>query len=392
MKKRTARLEFEYMTHIENLKDILERGILSHNEVEKQGLKPLKISDPQIVGNRNDIKTPSGNSLWDYANVYFRARNAMLYRIVRNFKHSDIVIITVLPTITKLPNTFITNGNAASGSTQFFETPKLKEVLNSLKPEIEWEWWKKGDGSISKMMAECLVKDKIPTDHLKAIYVSNHETKEKIERKYESLLTSLDIQVISDPDLFYQSSTRSQINENFDIVDGDMIFSGMQTLTISVNTEGHMGKGLASRVRYQFPDVYVYYEDLCKKRILKMGQPNLFTRGENLIDAPNSVNNKEELTWFLLFPTKNNFRFKSDLKGIEKGLIWLKKNYLRLGIKSIALPALGCGLGWLSWKDVGPIMAKHLNEFKIPVRIYLPREKKIDDKYLTKEFLLGSQT
>ncbi len=391
MAKRTRTHEFQYMTHIDNLKDILENGILSHNEVKKRGLKPLRISDSEIVENRKIIKTPSGDSLWEYANVYFRVRNAMLFRTVHNFKPEDIVILTVLPTITSLPETFITTGNAATSSTEFFHPSKLKEVLESLKPEIEWEWWQKGDSSKSKMMAECLVKNNIPRNYFKAVYVSNHETKEKIEKEYGDLISSLEIHIIPDPDLFYQSSIREVINDNFYLVDGDMIFSGMQTLTVSVNTQGYMGKGLASRIKYQFPDVYVYYQDLCKKRILKMGKPNIYKREDALSDTLSIGNgNGDKPTWFLLFPTKTNFRFKSNLKGIEEGLIWLKNNYQELGIKSIALPTLGCGLGWLSWNDVGPIMAKHLNELKIPVRIYLPREKKINEKYLTKEFLLSS--
>ena len=52
-----------------------------------------------------------------------------------------------------------------------------------------------------------------------------------------------------------------------------MFFSKMQTLTISVNIVGVMGKGIASRARYQFPDVFVYYQDLCKRKELKMGTP-----------------------------------------------------------------------------------------------------------------------
>jgi hypothetical protein len=53
------------------------------------------------------------------------------------------------------------------------------------------------------------------------------------------------------------------------------------------------------------------------------------------------------MKWFLLFPTRRHWREKSDIGGIEKGLQWIRDNYRREGIQSLAIPALGCGLGGL---------------------------------------------
>ncbi len=57
-------------------------------------------------------------------------------------------------------------------------------------------------------------------------------------------------------------------------------------------------------------------------------------------------------------------------------------------MQSLAVPALGCGLGQLKWKDVGPIMCKYLL-LDIPVNIHLPLEGELPKGQLTKEFLLG---
>jgi O-acetyl-ADP-ribose deacetylase (regulator of RNase III) len=65
------------------------------------------------------------------------------------------------------------------------------------------------------------------------------------------------------------------------------------------------------------------------------------------------------------------------------------ENYKSEGIKSLALPALGCGLGNLEWKDVGPVMCSRLSKLEIPVVIYLPREREIPAEYLSAKFLLG---
>ena len=52
------------------------------------------------------------------------------------------------------------------------------------------------------------------------------------------------------------------------------------------------------------------------------------------------------------FPTKRHWRGKSRLGDIESGLLDLVSVIKRLGMRSIAIPPLGCGLGGLSWGDV----------------------------------------
>jgi hypothetical protein len=124
-----------------------------------------------------------------------------------------------------------------------------------------------------------------------------------------------------------------------------------------------------------------------------MGKPNLYKREVpydiELADDFNLSSTPEMEKWFLLFPTKKHWRENSDISGIEKGLLWLTTNYEVEGIKSIAIPALGCGLGNLSWSDVGPLMCHYLTRMKIPVSIYLPAEKKIPDAQLSESFLLS---
>ncbi|MBO1053197.1 MULTISPECIES: hypothetical protein [Nostocales] len=77
----------------------------------------------------------------------------------------------------------------------------------------------------------------------------------------------------------------------------------------------------------------------------------------------------------------------SEISGLV--LKWIQDNYKQQGIKSLAMSALGCGLGNLQWQDVGPLMCKFLKELDIQVCIYLPTDGKIADEFLTKEFLLS---
>ena len=127
-----------------------------------------------------------------------------------------------------------------------------------------------------------------------------------------------------------------------------------------------------------------------------MGRPFLIKRekslDDELADDPKSLSAPNDEKWFLLFPTKNDWRYMSDIKGIEEGLAWIRSNCTKENIRSLAIPALGCGLGGLDWKDVGPLMCSYLRDISIHVEIYLPLEKKIKEEFLKKEYLCQART
>jgi O-acetyl-ADP-ribose deacetylase (regulator of RNase III) len=381
-----------YITHIENLRSILSQGILSHRYVEDHDVKYKAIYDVEIVGNRKSKTTPDGRSLWEFANVYFQPRNPMLYRVAHEKGLDEIVVLGLYPRVLEIPGAYITNGNAANNATSFFGYKDGINAVTQIWGIINSEWWNSLDGSKRKIMAECLVPGIIPPDLIHTVYVASH----KVADAVRAMVSSRKLSIIPEPTMFFIPAKRYQITHNLSLAEGDMFFSNMQTLTVSVNTVGIMGKGLASRAKYQFPDVYVVYQDACRKKLLKMGKPYLYQReasfDDELIDEPGNLTTPNSIKWFLLFATKHHWRENSDIGGIEKGLRWLAVNYEAEGIKSIALPALGCGLGNLDWKDVGPMMCQHLAQLKIPVAIYLPRERQIPQEFLSGQYLLAGKT
>ena len=172
-----------------------------------------------------------------------------------------------------------------------------------------------------------------------------------------------------------------KINPHISLIEGNIFFSNLQTITITVNCVGVMGKGLALQAKHLVPDAYKYYQNLCKNNEMQMGIPIIYNKRTNFLKTSN-----DEYKMLLLFPTKQHWKMESKLIEIERGLRWLVDNYKKLGIKSLAVPALGCGNGGLDWRDVGPLMYKYFQKLDIPVEIYLP-EKNIPEKYLTEEFL-----
>lgn len=380
-----------YITHVENLPSILERGILPHAKVEELGIPFTPVYDGNIVSRRKGKATAAGKSLWEYANLYFQPRNPMLYRVIHEAKSKEqIAIIGVSPQLMNEPEVLVTDGNAANDPTQFYDVQDGRKILQSQWKILNNEWWNDEDGSKRKITAECLVPKVISPNCIHTLFVANHAAGERVRE----MIGSVKIPVVPEPHMFFQPRFSRRIGENISLIEGDMFFSNLQTLTISVNLQGVMGKGLASRAKYQFPDVYVIYQDACRDKRLTATKPFLYKReaslDQDLADLSLPLTSPNAVKWFLLFATKRKWRESSRLDDIEGGLAWVKNNWRAEGITSLAMPALGCGLGNLTWEEVGPLMCRYLHGIGIPVAIYPPRESTIDrqSKFLGETHLL----
>lgn len=394
-----------YICHINNLKSILERGILSRSRVGAAGAeKKLRrkfgffsrnktesgdgtrtdIHDPDVL-RRRDKPLPSKTNLLDCVNLYFQPRNAMLYQVLQNFNAGEIVVLLINASVIDQPGCYVSDRNAATHAPKFLPAKEYKSIIDF--GVFKKDYWTDSDDTKQKMMAEILVPDRISPEEIIGVYVS--KSNDKVKR-----MIGPNRSFAVEPHIFFQPTRQWKISENISLSEGDMFFSNMQTFTISVNTKGVMGKGLASRAKYQFPDAYVRYQDDCRARRLRVGNPTLFKRGirieEELADDASQLNPEKTngARWFLFFPTKRHWREDSRIDDIRQSLEWLVNNYAKEGIESIALPALGCGLGNLHWKDVGPLMCRYLNQMKIKSCIYLPMNNGLDDKYMTAEYLM----
>ncbi len=379
--------ELYYITHVGNLPSILERGIYSHARIEAEGIPTTRIYDAEIINRRNQITTPDTKSLWSYANLYFQPRNAMMYRVVHEKDPKNLAVVGINKKVLYEEKVFITDGNAAHETTQCYPTSRGLEVLRKQWSIIRNDWWNRDDGSKRKIMAECLIPDQVKPEYIQSIYVSEDSMRDTVQKS----TANPNITISSEPDMFFQPNSRTRVG-NISLIDGDMFFSNLQTLTISVNLQGIMGKGLASRAKYQFPDVYVAYQDVCRAKRITATKPYLYKREssleEELADLGAPLVTPNAVKWFLLFATKRHWKDNSRIDDIEGGLAWVRDNFQKEGIQSLAMPALGCGLGGLDWKVVGPLMCKYLHGIDISVAIYLPRERQIEEQYKTEAHLL----
>ena len=119
---------------------------------------------------------------------------------------------------------------------------------------------------------------------------------------------------------------------------GDILAEQAEALVNTVNCVGVMGRGIALQFKRAFPENFKAYAARCKRNEMQPGRVFVFETGGML--PPRYIIN---------FPTKRHWRGKSRIEDVESGLISLVQEIRSLGIRSIAIPPLGSGLGGLNW-------------------------------------------
>jgi hypothetical protein len=164
--------ELHYITPIENVQSISQLGILCNRESRR--LKPKSIAKKEVQDLRAKIQIPGGRRLHDYANLYFCARNPMMF--LRAALHQSTCILRVSPNVLDLPGVVITDQNAASNYRLFLPSPSgLKAIDRDMVFADDWRH--PGNAAAfyrhrSVKCAEVLVPDRVPALHIVGAYVS----------------------------------------------------------------------------------------------------------------------------------------------------------------------------------------------------------------------------
>ena len=122
---------------------------------------------------------------------------------------------------------------------------------------------------------------------------------------------------------------------------GNILSEDVESLVNTVNCVGVMGWGIALQFKNAFPDNFKAYADACKHGEVTPGRMLVFRTGR--LTNPRFIIN---------FPTKRHWRGMSRMEDVESGLSSLVQLIGQFKIPSIAIPALGSGLGGLDWPAV----------------------------------------
>src|SRR5262245_22985930 len=103
--------EFHCIMPMENIPSVMRHGVLSYERAS--ALSHQSIAMVEAQEKRDARLVPQGRMLHQYANLYFHARNPMMYK--RKEKAGELCVLRVATTVLELEGVVLTDRNAAGG-------------------------------------------------------------------------------------------------------------------------------------------------------------------------------------------------------------------------------------------------------------------------------------
>ncbi|MET0072735.1 MAG: DUF4433 domain-containing protein [Candidatus Thiodiazotropha lotti] len=162
--------ELHNIMPIGNIPSVLAHGILSHEQAA--GLPHSDVSMADVQDRRDKVQVPGGMRLHQYANLYFDARNPMMYK--RLAQVETLCVLSVSTDVLNNPGVVITDQNAASEYVAFWPPSFLQYQDFDLIYADDWRhpndriaYWRHK----SAKCAEVLVPNGIHADFILKAYV-----------------------------------------------------------------------------------------------------------------------------------------------------------------------------------------------------------------------------
>ena len=129
---------------------------------------------------------------------------------------------------------------------------------------------------------------------------------------------------------------------NVELTAGNLLETTSDALCSPVNLVGVMGRGLALQFRTRWPDSYRAYRAALRSGRLRNGS----VHAHPLPDGRHVLH----------CPTKDHWRERSPIALVQATIDAIGPCCARHGIRSVAVPPLGCGLGGLEWTKVRALL------------------------------------
>ena len=193
--------ELYYICPIANILSILTQGILSNKRANK--IQHESCASEEVQKLREQVVIPGGRPLHNYVNLYFNARNPMMYYLKDG--HRGMIVLSISPDVLDIPGTIISDSNASREFTRFQPAPEGLSMID--EEAIYAEYWTHPQDSIEEykhkgaMCSEVLVPDKVDAKYIMQTYVSCEQSHESIVAVLKSASTA--IKVTTNGHLFF---------------------------------------------------------------------------------------------------------------------------------------------------------------------------------------------
>lgn len=145
-------------------------------------------------------------------------------------------------------------------------------------------------------------------------------------------------------------------------VSGDILLTKAEALVHGVAPNDNFANGLALALRERWPAMYKDFRHYCQTVTPKTGDLWIWS----------GVGGVRIVNLFTQEPAPGHGAKpgRATIENVNHCLKALKKLIEAEKFASVALPRLATGVGGLDWKDVKPLVEKHLGHLSIPVYVY----------------------
>lgn len=164
--------ELHCIMPIANIQSVMAHGILSYEQAAK--LTHTSVAMQPVQDRRDQKQIPSGLKLHQYANLYFHARNPMLFK--RRPEVAGLCVLRVSVDVLRVPGTVITDCNAASNYVRFLAPAQWRFI--NFDDVYAPSWTHPNDPPRyyqhrSRKCAEVLVPHKVHAKYVEGAYVAD---------------------------------------------------------------------------------------------------------------------------------------------------------------------------------------------------------------------------
>jgi hypothetical protein len=128
----------------------------------------------EVQARREAISVPGARPLHEYANLYFCARNPMMFTRVINAGSGNIAVLVIDERILDGGGVVIADGNASSGYTRFARSPGGVSLIDHTRVHGDWSGYMDERAKWEHKRVKCaevLVPDRVPAEMLVRVLV-----------------------------------------------------------------------------------------------------------------------------------------------------------------------------------------------------------------------------
>ncbi|AOF81440.1 hypothetical protein BSY238_1887 [Methyloversatilis sp. RAC08] len=187
--------ELHSIMPIDNVPSVMAHGLLSYEAAA--ALTHHSVAMPEIQDRRDKVQVPGGLKLHQYANLYFHARNPMMFK--RRHQASGLCVLRVSREVFDLDNVVLADQNAASNYVRFLGPAQLWAINLDLVYARDWTspdliaYYRQK----AAKCAEVLVPQRVPPELIVGAYVVSEAAGNLLK------MTGFGLPITVDADLFF---------------------------------------------------------------------------------------------------------------------------------------------------------------------------------------------